>query len=125
VFDIFTPSQADIAVHNALKSSPDAAKFPHIARWYRHIGSFKAEASQLRGDPTKPYTAYGPSAAEVEDDDEIDLFGSEDEEEDAEAVRIREERLAGEIFLGYLLQTSQDDRTNGISRLQQEEGRKD
>jgi len=92
--DGYTPSQADIAVHNALKTSPDSAKFPHTARWYRHITSFKAEASQLRGDPTKPYTAYGPSAADAEEDDEIDLFGSDDEEEDAEAVRIREERLA-------------------------------
>ena len=33
-----------------------------------------------------------PKAA-AEDDDEVDLFGSDDEEEDAEAVRIREERL--------------------------------
>ena len=31
--------------------------------------------------------------AEVDDDD-VDLFGSDDEEEDAEAARIREERLA-------------------------------
>jgi len=92
--DGFTPSQADIAVHNALKTSPDSAQFPHIARWYRHIASFKAEASQLRGDPTKPYTAYGPSTTDAEEDDDIDLFGSDDEEEDAEAVRIREERLA-------------------------------
>lgn len=28
-----------------------------------------------------------------EDDDEVDLFGSDDEEEDAEAARVREERL--------------------------------
>lgn len=48
---------------------------------------------------------YGPDVAEVtlnpakapateEEDDEVDLFGSDDEEEDAEAEKIRNERLA-------------------------------
>jgi elongation factor 1-beta len=36
--------------------------------------------------------AKAPAAEE--DDDEVDLFGSDDEEEDAEAERIRNERLA-------------------------------
>ena len=31
--------------------------------------------------------------AEGDNDDDIDLFGSDDEEEDAEVIRIREERL--------------------------------
>lgn len=34
------------------------------------------------------------AAAEEEDDDEIDLFGEDDEEEDAEAERIKAERVA-------------------------------
>lgn len=33
-------------------------------------------------------------ASNTGDDDDVDLFGSDDEEEDAEAARIREERLA-------------------------------
>lgn len=33
-------------------------------------------------------------APAAEEDDEVDLFGSDDEEEDAEAERIRNERLA-------------------------------
>jgi elongation factor 1-beta len=95
-----SPSQADVAVFKALKSTPDAAKYPNAARWARHIKSFEEEHAQLPGE-AKAYTAYGPEAASKapekaaeEDDDEIDLFGSDDEEEDAEAVRIREERLA-------------------------------
>jgi len=36
--------------------------------------------------------------AEGDNDDDIDLFGSDDEEEDAEAIRIREERLTGKYF---------------------------
>jgi elongation factor 1-beta len=33
-------------------------------------------------------------AAEAEEEEDVDLFGSDDEEEDAEAARIRDERLA-------------------------------
>ena len=33
-------------------------------------------------------------AAEEDDDEDVDLFGSDDEEEDAEAARVRDERLA-------------------------------
>lgn len=101
----FNASQADVAVFKALKDAPDAAKYPHAARWYKHIASYEDEFATLDGDASKPYTAYGPEQSEVtvnpakapaaaEDDDDVDLFGSDDEEEDAEAVRIREERLA-------------------------------
>ncbi|TPX09508.1 uncharacterized protein E0L32_009251 [Thyridium curvatum] len=100
----YTPSQADVATFKALKSAPEAAKYPNAARWYKHIATYEDEFSTLAGDATKPYTVYGPEAAEVtlnpakapaaEDDDDVDLFGSDDEEEDAEAARIREERLA-------------------------------
>ncbi|TGJ85257.1 hypothetical protein E0Z10_g3493 [Xylaria hypoxylon] len=102
-----SPSQADVAVYKAIKSAPDSAKYPHTARWYKHIASFEDEFATLSGDASKSYTAYGPDEAEATetpekapaaeeggDDDEVDLFGSDDEEEDAEAVRVREERLA-------------------------------
>jgi hypothetical protein len=37
------PSQADTAAFDALKGAcPDKAKYPHAARWYRHIESFEA-----------------------------------------------------------------------------------
>jgi len=101
----FSSSQADVAVFKALKSPPDAAKYPNAARWYKHIASYEDEFATLPGDASKPYTVYGPEVAEVtlnpakapaaeEEDDDVDLFGSDDEEEDAEAARIREERLA-------------------------------
>ncbi|KAK7988747.1 elongation factor 1-beta [Apiospora arundinis] len=105
----YTPSQADVATFKALKSAPDAAKYPSAARWYKHIATFEDEFATLSGDASKPYTAYGPEAsdltvnpakapekaAEEDDDDDVDLFGSDDEEEeDPETVRIREERLA-------------------------------
>ena len=100
----YAPSQADVVTFKAISSAPDAAKYPHAARWYKHIASFESEFATLPGDASKPYTVYGPEVAEVtlnpakapaaeEEDDEVDLFGSDDEEEDAEAIRIREERL--------------------------------
>lgn len=89
----------------AISSAPNASKYPHAARWYKHISSWSEEFATLPGDASKPYSTYGPEVSEVtlnpakapaaeEDDDEVDLFGSDDEEEDAEAARIREERLA-------------------------------
>ncbi|KAL2067307.1 hypothetical protein VTL71DRAFT_1731 [Oculimacula yallundae] len=102
----YSPSQADVASFKALSSAPDSAKYPHAARWYKHIASYTEEFATLPGDASKAYTTYGPDVAEVtlnpakapaaaeEEDDEVDLFGSDDEEEDAEAARIRDERLA-------------------------------
>ncbi|KAN0117431.1 hypothetical protein V8E51_003408 [Hyaloscypha variabilis] len=101
----YAPSQADVATFKALKSAPTSAKYPHAARWYKHIASYTEEFATLPGDASKAYTTYGPEVttatlnpakapAAEEDDDEVDLFGSDDEEEDAEAERIRNERLA-------------------------------
>ncbi|PHH49445.1 Elongation factor 1-beta [Ceratocystis fimbriata CBS 114723] len=96
------PSQADVVVFKAVTSAPDATKYPHAARWYKHIASYESEFSTLPGDATKEASAYGPSeeakaaapakAEDDDDDDDVDLFGSD--EEDAEAARVREERLA-------------------------------
>lgn len=97
------PSQADVAVYKAIQNAPDAEKYAHAARWYKHIASYESEFSTLPGDASKAYSTYGPEATEVavnpkaaeaEEEEDVDLFGSDDEEEDAEAVRIREERLA-------------------------------
>lgn len=103
----YKPSQADVAVYKALKSAPEASKYPHAYRWYKHIASFEDEFATLPGDASKAYTLYGPETSEVtlnpaqapaaaaaDDDEDDDLFGSDDEEEDPETVRVREERLA-------------------------------
>ncbi|EHK18381.1 uncharacterized protein TRIVIDRAFT_216692 [Trichoderma virens Gv29-8] len=99
----FSATQADVAVFKAIKEAPAADKYPSAARWYKHIATYEDEFATLEGDASKPYTVYGPEVAEVTlnpakapeaDDDDVDLFGSDDEEEDAEAARVREERLA-------------------------------
>ncbi|KAK5692173.1 Translation elongation factor 1 beta [Elasticomyces elasticus] len=100
----FSPSQADVAVFKALSTAPEVTKYPYVAGWYKHIVSYNDEFATLPGDAAKPYTAYGPDVVAAtlnpaknpaaKDDDEIDLFGSDEEEEDADAARVREERLA-------------------------------
>merc|ERR1711990_852605 len=84
----WVPSQIDVALFNAIKSSPDA-KFVNALRWWNNINSYKAEFASLPKG-----AASAAAAAEEEDDDDVDLFGSDDEEEDAEAERIKAERIA-------------------------------
>ncbi|KAK4124386.1 hypothetical protein N657DRAFT_572189 [Parathielavia appendiculata] len=92
-----SPSQADVAVFKALSAAPppEAAKYPHAARWYEHIAGYHDDFATLPGDAAKPYTAYGPDVdaatlnranapAAEEDDDDVDLFGSEEEEDACE-----------------------------------------
>ncbi|EED14018.1 elongation factor -1 beta,delta, putative [Talaromyces stipitatus ATCC 10500] len=95
----FSPSQADVAVFKDITSHPDLSQYPHVARWYKHIDTYKSEFATLPGDPFKPYTTYGPEVDEASvtrdaDDDDEDLYGREDEEEDQEAVCLQKERLA-------------------------------
>ncbi|RKF58701.1 Elongation factor 1-beta [Erysiphe neolycopersici] len=101
----FNPTQADVTILKALKQAPDSSKFPHAARWCKHINSYQNEFTNLPGDASKEFSSYGPEATEAtlnpvkapdsggDDEDDIDLFGSDDEE-DPEAERIRNERLA-------------------------------
>jgi len=90
----YVPSQADVAVFDALKKAP---ALPHAARWYAHITSFEAAGRKQFPKSQKDAASYvggaAPAAAD-DDDDDVDLFGSDDEEEESEeAARIRQERL--------------------------------
>jgi len=93
----YAPSKADLSVFEALGKAPSADNV-HVARWYRHIASFdKTERAAWGGSPVPQVAGAKPTvaapAAAADDDDDVDLFGS-DEEDDAEAERIREERVA-------------------------------
>ncbi|KAL0107548.1 hypothetical protein PUN28_014694 [Cardiocondyla obscurior] len=91
------PTQADVAVLEALGKAPTSSN-PHVLRWYHHIQSY--DFKSLPGEKKIPAIFNLPSVGAPasstgkanDDDDDIDLFGS-DEEEDAEAAKIREERL--------------------------------
>ena len=38
----YVPSQADVAIYNALKGAPPG-KFVHALRWYNHIASYSED----------------------------------------------------------------------------------
>ncbi|KAJ3267496.1 Elongation factor 1-beta [Borealophlyctis nickersoniae] len=93
----YTPSQADVAVFEAVKSKPTDAT-PHALRWYNHIASYGSSTSSFPGQK-QAASAYGPAAAAApakaeEDEDDIDLFASDDEEVDEAAEKLKQERLA-------------------------------
>ncbi|MEE6490253.1 hypothetical protein FKM82_015815 [Ascaphus truei] len=100
----YVPSQADVAVFDALSGAPPADLF-HALRWYSHIKSYEKQKSSLPG-VKKPLGKYGPvniedttgsavkETKEEEEEDDIDLFGSDEEEESEDAKKIREDRLA-------------------------------
>ncbi|XP_070167228.1 elongation factor 1-beta' [Polyergus mexicanus] len=93
--DGWQPTQADVAVLEALGKIPTSSS-PHVLRWYTHIKSY--DLKSLPGEKKTPSIfsiASAPTSSTAkasENDDDLDLFGS-DEEEDAEAAKIREERL--------------------------------
>jgi elongation factor 1-beta len=93
----YIPSQADVHVFTTLSSAPDASTYPHGARWYTHIKSYAAEHGSLPGSSKagEAFTAAAPApaAAAEEDEEEVDLFG-EDDEEDAEAEKLKADRVA-------------------------------
>lgn len=82
----FTASQADAALFHSIPSAPPPT-LCHLQRWYHHIKTFQAQRSQLPPAQTQ-FVLHQAS----QDDDDMDLFGSEDDEE--EAARIKEQRLA-------------------------------
>merc|ERR1712156_673821 len=87
----YVPSQADVAVFDALKGkAPSKDNYPHAARWYAHIASFEADGRKQFPKSQKDAASYvsgaaGGAAAPAADDDE--------DEESEEAARIRQERL--------------------------------
>lgn len=89
------PTQADVVVLEALGKTPTSSN-PHVLRWYNHIKSY--DLKTLPGEKKAPCilssnnSTNAIAAKNEEDDKDVDLFES-DEEEDAEAAKLREERL--------------------------------
>jgi elongation factor 1-beta len=102
----FKASQADVAVFEEVKTAPDAGSYPHAARWFAHIAAHKAGFAKLPGTK-KAASEYAPgvtvgeskaaasssAAPKADEEDDIDLFGSDDDL-DEEAERIKAERVA-------------------------------
>ncbi len=69
----YVPSTADVAVQEAVGKEPDAAKFPHAARWYRQVASYDAAAKKAFGKVGADKFIKGGAAAAAADDDDVDL----------------------------------------------------
>ncbi|XP_074594439.1 elongation factor 1-beta [Brevipalpus obovatus] len=99
----YTPSQSDVAIFDVLMPSKvKQPQYPHVARWWKHICSFSDEERSAFPGIKKPLGDIGDDApvccakpaakpaASKADDDELDLFGSEDDEE---AEKLKAERV--------------------------------
>ena len=96
----YQPSQADTAVYRAISGNSLPPEFVHLMRWHRHISSYGNDIDKFPGpkrtmaelgfhsatDP--PISCNGP-----DEDDDFELFGSDNEEESAAAERLKEERI--------------------------------
>lgn len=101
----FVPSGEDKKTFGQVGSAPCAKKFPNLARWYKHIASFSS--AEHNAWPS----AGGSEEEEKNEADDLDLFGSDDEE-DAEKAKVVQERLkayqdkkAAKVFLQCLFST--------------------
>ncbi|WVO12964.1 hypothetical protein L204_100573 [Cryptococcus depauperatus] len=90
--DGYTPTTADVEIYKKLGSAPEAT-FPHSLRWYNHITSFSDEFDSLPVGVNSVGVSAAKETQQDDNDDEIDLFGSDDEV-DEEAERIKAERVA-------------------------------
>ena len=96
----FTASAADASLFAALAKEPDAAKFPNVARFYRHIAALSADArkklpSAIGGVSTGGAApAKAAPAKKAADDEDADLFGDDGDAAAAsvQAAKVREGR---------------------------------
>ncbi|CAK9441196.1 uncharacterized protein LODBEIA_P50650 [Lodderomyces beijingensis] len=80
------PTQADVKVYKAFQK-----EYPAFTRWFNHIASYTDEFADLPAGNDSPAPAKKEAA---EEDDDVDLFGSDDEEVDEEAEKLKQQRLA-------------------------------
>lgn len=75
----YEPSKADVDTFSAIQVPQ--SKTPNVLRWYNHIKSFSdKERSQFPNKKAEFFTLGGSAAKPADDDDDVDLFGSDDEE---------------------------------------------
>ena len=86
LFYRFVPSGEDKKTFEQVGSAPCPKKFANVARWYKNIASFSA--TERNAWPS----AGGSGEEEKNEADDLDLFGSDDEE-DEEKAKVVQERL--------------------------------
>uniref|UniRef100_A0A3Q2YIW0 Elongation factor 1-beta n=1 Tax=Hippocampus comes TaxID=109280 RepID=A0A3Q2YIW0_HIPCM len=81
----FVASQADVAVFEAIASAP-LPTFCHLLRWYNHIKSFHGGKADLPA-VNKQFVLPDTPPTSTNSDEDLDLFGSDDEGDGAEASK--------------------------------------
>ncbi|CAL8072853.1 unnamed protein product [Calicophoron daubneyi] len=78
----YQPSQADVSIFNAFRKKP-ADKYDNVVRRYGHIASYGDEMKSFPGIPKSTEqlgdnqpAAEAPGQANEDEDDDIDVFGS-------------------------------------------------
>ncbi|KAN0047516.1 hypothetical protein ACTA71_001898 [Dictyostelium dimigraforme] len=79
----FVPSSADAQAFTLVKTAPCATKYPHAARWFNTIASYTAAEQGQFEKVTETVTITAPAAPKAADDD-VDLFGSDEDDEEYE-----------------------------------------
>lgn len=91
----YTPSQSDSVVFKSLQGPPSTSH-SHLLRWYNHIKSYGAEVESFPGKrKSMEELGFGGKQRkeDKEEEEDFDLFGSDDEEDTAEAERLKAERV--------------------------------
>jgi elongation factor 1-beta len=87
----YTPSKADITVLDSFKTAPDAAKVPHVSRWFNHISSFSQDERKQWGEAKQVEKKEDKKA------DDFDLFGEDDDEAEREREALIEKRAQEQL----------------------------
>lgn len=92
----WTISQSDAVLAAGFTKAPDGSKYPHARRWYNNVTSYSAEEKKKLPGVGRSLSDFGATAngsaatggktGGDEEEDDIDLFGS-DEDEEAEAAK--------------------------------------
>jgi len=92
----YQPTQADVSVFKQVGKAPDAHKYVYASRWFSHIGSFtENERSAFHAAPQVSTS----TTTSKKDEDEIDLFGEDENDEEYEK-ELEERRKAAEAAKG-------------------------
>ena len=102
----YAPTNKDAELFAIVHKMMDSQKYPHLARWFKHMCSFPNKAAfpvveeefVFETAPAAAPVAAAPAEEkkEEEEEEEEDLFGDDDDEEDEEAAAAMEAKLRAE-----------------------------
>ena len=101
----YAPTNKDAELFAIVHKMMDSQKYPHLARWFKHMCSFPNKAAFPvveeefvfeTAPAAAPAVPVAEEKKEEEEEEEEDLFGDDDDEEDEEAAAAMEAKLRAE-----------------------------